>query len=135
MNPERRRVVQPEGGRQMTKQADRSLTDVNGIMERWKKFGAVQQPNLGRAMYGDFSQVGSYHEALDQVAQGEEAFLALPSHIRRYCDNDLGVFLELVHDPNRVGELEELGLIDRQKPASAVPAETPTPPPEGGSTP
>lgn len=131
----RTRVVQPSGGREMTKQGEATMADVNSIMDRWLKFGSVNQPNLGRAVYGDFSSGMSYHEALDQVMEAQASFNALPAHIRKHCDNDPGKFLELVHDPARVGELEELGLIEAHKPETADPAPAPTPAPEPDPTP
>lgn len=110
--------IHPAGGRKLTKQSHALQTDINHIMKRYIAHGQV--PSNGRPMmYGDFTSVGSYHEALNRVQQARDSFARLPAHIRDYCQNDPGRFLDLVHDPGRRGELEELGLVPSQEPPTA----------------
>jgi len=131
---ERVPVIHPEGGRKMVKQADKDKADINSVIAKWIRTG---EPPVGGAhlQYGDFTNVGSYLEAQCAVIQARESFRRLPPHIRKYCENNPGKFLEMVYDPERRGELEELGLVEGQAPEDAPPAkeegvgeETPTPP-------
>lgn len=102
----------------MTKQAHAAETDINRIVSRYTETG-VWPRNPRAPMYGDFSDFGSYHEMANRVHQAQEDFLMLPVAVRRACDNDPGKFLEMVFDPERVKELEELGLLKRHLPEAA----------------
>lgn len=122
-----RRVVQPEGGRLMTKQSQALETDVNQIVARHI---ATKTPlPTGPLQYGDFTNAMDFHGALTRIREAELQFNRLPAHIRRHCNNDPGQYLDLVFDPDRVGELELLGLVDAQKPEAAQPAPVPAPAP------
>lgn len=124
----REAVHPPEGGRQRTKQADALETDINQIVGRYIAHGEL--PNNGQQpTYGDFTDTGTYHSALNLVLSAQTDFGALPSAVRKHVDNDPGQFLTLVHDPDRRGELEELGLVEKQAPETAPPANEPEPPP------
>jgi len=127
MTEEHRRVQHPGGGRIMVKKAEHELANINSIMAKWITTGVVpvsgQEPS-----YGDFTNVEDYHSAMNQIKAADEDFLALPPHIRKHVRNDVGEFLDMVFDPERRGELEELGLAPTQAPEAAPPAaEAPEP--------
>jgi len=104
----RRRVAHRGGGEVKTKQSDALQTDVNSILARWIQTG---QPPQGRApSYGDFSDGLSYHEMHNRVLDAQAAFLDLPVEVRKHVDQDPGAFLDLVHTPEGLRELLELGL-------------------------
>lgn len=108
----------------MTKQSDAEQVDINRHLARWIAHGP--HPALKeRPKYGDFSAVGDYLDSWNKVARAQLEFDALPSKIRKYCDNDVGKFVDLVYDPTRRGELEELGLLEEQAPAAAPPSVEP----------
>lgn len=71
--------------------------------------------NFQGGMYGDFSGVTSYQDALDQVAQAQESFMELPAQVRLTFDNDPGKFLEFVQDPSNFDKLVEMGLAEKPK--------------------
>lgn len=133
------RVTHPEGGRVMTKQSDAAASDVNAIIERWISHGVAPMVG-GNATYGDFTGHGDYHSALNKVKEAERQFSELPAAVRAHVDNDPGKFLEMVFDPTRSGELEELGMVPERVPEEAptrvivvpevpeVPATPPVPP-------
>lgn len=124
-----RRVTHPEGGRVRTKQGDALDTDINKIINRFVAHLHAPDPNAPLPTYGDFSNIGDYHTALNKVTEAQTNFNALPSAVRDHVDNDPGEFLKLVFDPDRIGELEELGLVPEQTPAEPEePAPTPAPP-------
>ncbi len=118
---DRGRVRHPGGGVSRTRQADALASDVNSIVERYVVHGIVDQAP-GTARYGDFSTGLDYKTALDRIAQAEAQFQDLPAHIRGHVQNDPGAFLDLVFDPARRPELEELGLVPGQDPTIADPA-------------
>lgn len=123
----RLRVTTEVGDTSLTRQSMAADTDVNAILARHIRSG-IPLPAAGTRpfSYGDFTGFGDYHEAMSLVVDAQRQFGQLPAHIRDYCDNDPGKFLELVYDPDRVGELEQLGLVAEQKPEGAA---EPTPKP------
>lgn len=126
--------VHPDRGEpSKTVQSDALKSDIGSIMAKWIRDGVV--PVTGKEpRYGDFSTVGDFHTALNRVMAAQDDFYRyVPSKVRKYCDHDVGKFLELVYDPERRGELEELGLLEKQAPSEAPPAavESAEPQPEG----
>lgn len=114
----RERVTFAGGGKLMTKQSMALESDVNTIVARHIAHG-IPFPVSGRASYGDFFGVTDYHEALDRLKLAEDEFGRLPAGVRDYCENDPGVFLNLVYDGSRRDELVKLGLVPAAIPADA----------------
>lgn len=125
---ERVAVHPPEGGKVRTKQSDTLDSDINVIMNRFVAAGEL--PHDGRTpTYGDFTTAGNYHTALNLVKAAQDDFMSLPAIVRKHVDNDPGKFLDLVYDPDRRGELEELGMVPEQAPEAAPPPADPPPDP------
>ncbi len=110
---ERMRVTHPEGGPILVKRAEQDSTDVNLIMDSWIHAGAAvaghMNPRAGT--YGDFSSGMDFHATKNAVLEAESDFMSLPPKVRTYVENDPGKLLDLVFDPERRKELEELGLV------------------------
>lgn len=98
----------PKSGR--TKQSPKDECDINQIMARWTTGRELTHVNFNQGSYGDFSSVTDYVDARNQVQQADEAFLALPSHIRALMDNDPAVLLDFLADPENDADAVELGL-------------------------
>lgn len=131
---ERRRVMHRTGGRELVKQSEKALADINSVIAKFIRTGSTVTPGV-HAKYGDFSGVTDFHESLNRVIEAQEWFSHLPGAVKRACDQDVGKFLEKVYDPDGRAELVKLGLVDEQAPADA-PDPTPVPPkvvPEGGT--
>ncbi len=126
----RRRVQHKGGGLSKTRQADALNTDINTIMKKYVAHGILPRPP-GTARYGDFSSGLDFKTAMDAVTAAQSNFMELPSHIRSHCRNDAGEFLDMVFDPARKAELEELGMLPQADPT--LPA--PEPEATGGETP
>ena len=139
-NPrDRRRVPSPHGQQSKTKQADARGTDVNDIMARYLREGIFTHQNRRPPRYGDFTSAEDFRTAAQAVLDTQRRFDELPSRVRDHVDNDPAKLLELVFDPERREEMEELGLLrDDQEPVAVrvigdlgpVP-QTPSTPPDG----
>ena len=99
-------------------QHERDEHDINRIMAKWKQYGTVHV-SANQPTFGDFSSSMDYHEALSKLRAAETEFELLPAHVRKHVDNDPGAFLQMVFDPERRAELEDLGMVPEQAPAAA----------------
>lgn len=115
---ERIRVTHPVGGESRTIQSDALATDVNSIMSKYVQTGQVPAGSV-RPTYGDFTASVDFHTAMSRVKAAQGEFLRAPLAVRKHCGNDVGRFLDMVFDPERRGELEELGLVEAQAPEAA----------------
>ncbi len=124
-------VVFPEGeGR--SKQAMRDECNINKIMAKFQKTGAVEHGNRFAGSYG-FATSVSFHEAMNLVAVGESMFNALPGTVRRRFSHDVGEFLDFVQDPANKQEMIELGLSEPEAPPAGSPPVEDQEPPAGVS--
>lgn len=110
-----------EGAPSLTKQSMKNECDINQIMRRYAKTGAVAHVNQHGGSYG-FASAVSFHEAMSVVATAEQIFEGLPSKVRKRCGNDPAVFLAWVQDPANLEEVRKFGLAPPAKP-DAEPAE------------
>jgi len=97
--------------------------DINKIMSKYQKTGALDWVNKHGAQYGDVTAM-DFMDAMDTVVKGREMFDALPSSIRDRFRNDPAEFLDFMHDEKNLPEMRELGLAK----APPEPEPTPTPP-------
>ncbi len=122
-------VAFPDDGR--AKQAFRDECDINKIMAKYVKTGAVSHMNRFAGEYG-FATSVDFHEAMNVVSQGESMFAELPAVVRGRFNNDTALFLEFVQDPENVEEMVSLGLarsteavlppiVEEQPPAGDLP--------------
>lgn len=136
----RRRVVKNFYKESRTQQhmADETLT--KNIVDRYIKTGVLHSPGareMSQGSYGDFSNLGSYHDSFNLVIGAQEAFEALPARVRERFRNDPGECVRFCMDPRNRVEAQELGLINPD-PSSPSQANSTVPPgrreaPEGRS--
>lgn len=108
----------PKEGR--TKQATVSV-NINDIMARYHRENDLVPVAQTLAQYGDFSEVGDFQTALDQVMAAKSSFLELPAVVRSMCDNEPAKFIEWITNPANKEEAIKLKLIDPPRPkAKAV---------------
>lgn len=124
---DRVRVTVPvtAGLKSMAKQSMRDECDINNILRRFGKTGTITHLAKVAGRYGDFEDI-SFHEAMNVVRRGEEAFAALPFTLREKFHNDPAEYLEFVQDPKNIDEFRRLGL------AKEAPKEPPKPPEAAG---
>lgn len=114
------RSVAPNVGESMTQQHFTEECDIHNIIKRHDTDGIIMSVNKGQAIYGDFSEVTDFTEALDLIKNASENFMQIPSQIRKRFDNDAGKFFNYAQDPKNFDELIELGLATKKVPSSPV---------------
>lgn len=124
-------------GPSRTKQEHAKECDINRIMARYVRTGVLpvsQDP----ALYGDFSDVGTYKEARDILIRAHSQFENLPAATRERFRNDPARFLAFMGDAKNTDEARKLGLLVpvppppvpvevRVVPDTVVPAVVPAP--------
>ena len=83
--------------------------DINTIMARFQKTGAIDHVSRYQPEYG-FATPQQFHEAMNIVAYGQSMFNDLPSSVRDEFSNDPEAFLEFVQDPANAEKAKELGI-------------------------
>lgn len=100
------------------KKFSKSRTDPSGATDlttilRKHLSGQVVPTMRGTARYGDFSNIGTYQDAMEVVLKADNAFYELPSAVRKRFDNDPAKLLDFLQDNNNLDEAVKLGLIDK----------------------
>lgn len=123
----------PEEGR--TKQSFKDECDINLIMAKFTKTGAINHVNTFGQTYG-FANSIDFTEAMQLITTAQQMFDGLPSAIRTQFENDPSQFLDFVQDDDNTAEMQKMGLIAPEQPPE-VPSDekktdppTATPPPE-----
>lgn len=122
--PNRRRVRTYITGDSLTRQEHMRECDINEIMKRYQRTGALTHFATYAPEYGDFNAC-DYQESLNLITRANQMFADLPSSIRAEVGTVQG-FLTFVQDPKNKPRMEQLGLIK---------AETVPVPPPGGPGP
>lgn len=94
----------------LTKQADAESCDINYILKRYEQTGLLPEMAERNPQYGDFSDVGSYQEAMQIVAHANSQFALLSANVRERFANDPAKFLEFMERPDTAEEAAKLGL-------------------------
>ncbi len=93
-----------------TRQSMRDECDINLIMAKFRKTGAVTHFARHAGRY-DFADGVTFHEAMNVVTEGDRMFADLPAELReRFVDP--GAFLDFVQDEDNAEEMIEMGLRD-----------------------
>lgn len=71
-------------------------------MKKYEKTGFIPDILVGNRQphYGDFTEVGDYHQMQDQLAKVDQAFAVLPADTRSKFNNDPAQLIEFLADPN-----------------------------------
>lgn len=109
----------------MTSQQWNEDADINVIM---KRYGVTGQLPVGKAqaIWGqDWSQVGSYGDALMALKEATDNFMELPPNVRARFQNDPGKLLEFVQDDENWDEAVKLGIANPRPVKTESKEETP----------
>lgn len=93
----------------MTKQSFKKECDINHIMGKYLKTGAIDHFAKFGPSYGDIEPV-TFHEAMNVIRKSEEMFEALDSSIRKRFHNNPAEFMEFVQNPDNLEEMRKLKL-------------------------
>lgn len=109
----------------LTQQSDANDTDINVIVERYTKTGMLPQLQLEK-LYGDFTAVGNYRDAMELLKAAREEFEEIPAEIRKQFGNDPQAFITFAQNPENIPKLREMGLAPPEhiKPATLDDATT-----------
>ena len=104
----------------LTQQEFKESCDINNILAKF----SVQAQALGvdpsllmpqdQGTYGDFSNLDDFQTAQNKIAFLNDQFSNLPSSVRRKFGDDLNTFIGAISDPNRIDELGELGVWNKE---------------------
>jgi phage internal scaffolding protein len=86
--------------------------DINTILQKFSITGILPEAPLS-PRYGDFTDIGDYHTALNRVIAAQEEFDGLPAQIRARFDNDPAKLIEFLDDEANRPEAEKLGLVEK----------------------
>jgi len=89
--------------------------DINNILRQFNLTGVLPESPLS-PRYGDFTGIGDYHTALNQVIAAEDEFMSLPATLRARFENDPAQLIEFLDKPENLDEAISLGLVEN-KPA------------------
>lgn len=110
------RVSHETVGPSMAQQCFKRECDVNVILARFRQTGLIDHVNNFRERYEDVSLAVDYQTALHITMAAGDAFLELPSPIRKRFDNDPSKFMQFMEDPANIDEIVSLGLAVRKAP-------------------
>jgi phage internal scaffolding protein len=102
--------VSLECGPGLAQQHFKDECDVNNILRKYQKTGLIDHVNRFQGDYADLSDVPDFQDSLNAVIDAQEAFMTLPSSIRKQFGNDPAAFLDFVHDPDNRDEMVKMGL-------------------------
>lgn len=119
--------------------------DINHIVKKFIKTGQITHLARRQGFYGDQSQIPDFQNAMDTVTKAQQAFDALPAHLRKRFANSPQELVEFLKDPKNREEAITLGLLEKTEtplqaqettttstttktaPASGEPTPAPTP--------
>jgi len=100
-------------GPSRTKQSFKEECDINSILKRFEKTGELTHLMKAEPKFGEFADVGTFHQAMGVVALANEQFAALSAHVRKRFNNNPEEFLEFTGNPENAQEMVKLGLATR----------------------
>lgn len=93
-----------------TQQAFAEDADINTIVRRFGLDGPLPQ-NVRAPVYGDFTGLGDFQDAMNAIVLAKESFEAMPARVRARFENDPQRFVEFCSDVKNADEMAKLGLV------------------------
>lgn len=96
----------------LTQQSAKDECDINLIVENAKRGADISNSlNKKAPMYGDFTGLPSFKDALNVVVKANEMFMSMDAFVRERFGNDPGRLLEFLDNPDNREEAIKLGLL------------------------
>jgi phage internal scaffolding protein len=99
----------------LTRQEFAEECDINTIMDRYEKSGALSHVNRAQPMYMDCTQFPDLRGAMDVMREAGTAFALLPAKVRREFDNNPQAFVDFARKPENLARMREWGLAPAEK--------------------
>lgn len=99
-----------EGDQGGAVQSFKEECDINNIMAKFQRTGALEWVQKYEGQYGDVTGV-TFESAMQTVMKAQEMFDDLPSSVRDRFANNPAAFLEFLGDEGNRAEAERLGLV------------------------
>ena len=109
-------------GESMTQPQFQEESEINNILRSHDRNGVIEHINKGKAIYGDFSNITDFSDAIEQINQAKEEFQNIPWEIREKFQNDAGQFFKFATNEDNKDELIKMGLLNPE-PSVAMPTE------------
>ena len=122
--PKRRAPKSFAKGSSMTKQNFKDASDVNQIVKKFRRTGAIEHLNQWQGSYGEFLNM-DYHAAMNEIAAADSMFSTIPAHVREHFKNDPQAFIDYALDESNHAQMQEWGLAHSRLPDGSA---RPTPP-------
>lgn len=107
-------TVDCSGDEPLTEQSHKKEVDINHII---KKHDSTVLASTAALMANElrFDDVtgNDFQEAMFKVAKGNEAFMELPSELRKKFDNSPAMFMDFVQNPDNLEQMYDMGLAIR----------------------
>lgn len=99
----------------LTQQQFKDECDIDCILRRYDQTGVLVDPLSEKrlAQFGDFSNLPSFAEYQNRLAEVSEYFMSLPPEVRSNFANDIGTFIEAIGNPDNEAKLVELGILEK----------------------
>jgi len=107
-------------GPSRTRQEFQDECDINVLMARYKTTGVMPSMNGSAPRYLDLTDTPDLMTSLNIMNEATEAFMRLPSDVRRTFDNDPAEFVKFASDRENLPQMRQWGL--------AAPEAAPQPP-------
>lgn len=125
LNKNRKVIIRPDGSVKIisengtdtkTDQSFKDTQNINSIMRRYSALGYdyAKLPDATKGAYGDFTKVKSYEQALQMSLDVKNAFMKLPSEIRKRFYNDPQKLNDFMMDPKNQEEAIKIGLLQKK---------------------
>lgn len=102
-----------------TQQQFKEECNINNILKKYHKTGALEHANSRSAEYG-FATSNDFRESMEIITNANEMFAELPSKIRTRFANSPENFLDFVQNPENKAEMASMGLIEVKAPDRPV---------------
>jgi len=102
-----------------TQQHFKDETDINNILRQFNVTGQLPTKPMS-PRYGDFTGIGDYHGAMNQVIAAEGEFMTLPAQMRAKFNNDPQELIEFLNNPENKEEAMKMGLLNKAEASAPI---------------
>lgn len=113
------------GEKTITDQSQKKQCDINNIVKQFQKTGRLPE-NTKVPQYGDYSETPTLETAFKIAHNARDAFMALPSELRKLIDNDPSQLENFIADDDNLDLCYKYGLKNRPVDNNTVLDETNT---------